>query len=47
MHMMKNMIQREREITFSGFPIILETALVASEKMESVSTPSRFTLVEI
>lgn len=39
--------EREREHTFSGFPMIVETALVSSEKMGSVSTPSRLTLVEM
>lgn len=37
---------RERELTLSGFPVMAEMALVVSEKMGSMSTPSRLTLVE-
>ncbi|GAU13898.1 hypothetical protein TSUD_262250 [Trifolium subterraneum] len=39
-------MERERESTASGFPMIVATVEVASDKMEEVSTPSRLTLVE-
>lgn len=32
--------------TASGLPVILATVEVASERIEDVSTPSRFTFVE-
>jgi hypothetical protein len=40
-------VKRDRDCTFSGLPMMVETALVASEKIGSVSTPSRLTLVEM
>ena len=43
---MKKEKERGRH-TLSGFPMIEETAVVASEKMGSVSTPSKLTLVEM
>lgn len=39
-------MNKEKIHTFSGFPMIEETALVASEKKSEVSTPSRLTFVE-
>lgn len=45
---LKNIEKERREMegkTFSGLPMIVETAVVASEKMGSVSTPSKLRLV--
>lgn len=38
--------ERMEELTASGFPTILATVLVASDRMEEVSIPSKLTLVE-